>query len=362
MTTRVWDYLSEFEQEREDILGAVEHVFTSGQLVLGDSVRGFESEFAAYHGQAHCVGVDNGTNAIKLGLQAIGVKPGDEVITVSNTAAPTVVAIDAVGATPVFVDVHEDNYLMDVSQVEAAITEKTSCIVPVHLYGQCVDMAPLNEIAARGYLGSYTTDYTWTATHLLRTETLPSSEVATGVGVPAETITHGYNAAGNPLSSSGINAYVSNTSYSPFGEANQFTLGVNTLTGWLTYTRDAQTHRVTQVNLSGQTAPPQLENVVYTYDPAGNITRSVDTQGAPGAAVETQCYTYDRLRQLTQAWSSTDNCATNPTTLGNNTKVGGPQKFWTTWTIDPAGNRTKQVQNAVPGVATPTTTTTYAMA
>jgi aminotransferase EvaB len=149
MTTRVWDYLSEFEQEREDILGAVEHVFTSGQLVLGDSVRAFENEFAAYHGQAHCVGVDNGTNAIKLGLQAIGVKPGDEVITVSNTAAPTVVAIDAVGATPVFVDVHEDNYLMDVSQVEAAITPKTSCIVPVHLYGQCVDMAPLKEIAAK---------------------------------------------------------------------------------------------------------------------------------------------------------------------------------------------------------------------
>src|SRR3954447_17507445 len=148
MTTRVWDYLSEFEQEREDILGAVEHVFTSGQLVLGDSVRAFENEFAAYHGQAHCVGVDNGTNAIKLGLQAIGVKPGDEVITVSNTAAPTVVAIDAVGATPVFVDVHEDNYLMDVSQVEAAITSKTTCIVPVHLYGQCVDMAPLKEIAA----------------------------------------------------------------------------------------------------------------------------------------------------------------------------------------------------------------------
>jgi aminotransferase EvaB len=149
MTTRVWDYLSEFEQEREDILGAVEHVFTSGQLVLGDSVRAFENEFAAYHGQAHCVGVDNGTNAIKLGLQAIGVKPGDEVITVSNTAAPTVLAIDAVGATPVFVDVHEDNFLMDVSQVEAAITPKTSCIVPVHLYGQCVDMAPLREIAAK---------------------------------------------------------------------------------------------------------------------------------------------------------------------------------------------------------------------
>jgi aminotransferase EvaB len=149
MTTLVWDYLSEYEKEREDILGAVEKVFSSGRLVLGDSVRGFEAEFAAYHGVKHCTGVDNGTNALKLGLQALGVGPGDEVITVSNTAAPTVVAIDSVGATPVFVDVHADNYLMDVEQVAAAITPETRCLLPVHLYGQCVDMAPLEALAAR---------------------------------------------------------------------------------------------------------------------------------------------------------------------------------------------------------------------
>jgi aminotransferase EvaB len=149
MTTRVWDYLAEYENERLDILDAVEKVFASGQLVLGASVRGFEDEFAAYHGLAHCVGVDNGTNAIKLGLQALGVGPGDEVITVSNTAAPTVVAIDSVGATPVFVDVREDDFLMDTSQVAAAITERTRCLLPVHLYGQCVDMAAVKELATR---------------------------------------------------------------------------------------------------------------------------------------------------------------------------------------------------------------------
>jgi aminotransferase EvaB len=148
MTTRVWDYLAEYRTERLDLLDAVETVFNSGQLVLGASVRGFESEFAAYHGVPHCVGVDNGTNAIKLGLQALGVGPGDEVITVSNTAAPTVVAIDAVGATPVFVDVREDDFLMDTSQVAAAITGRTRCLLPVHLYGQCVNMAPLKELAA----------------------------------------------------------------------------------------------------------------------------------------------------------------------------------------------------------------------
>ncbi|MFG3106262.1 DegT/DnrJ/EryC1/StrS family aminotransferase [Streptomyces tendae] len=147
MVTRVWDYLFEFEQERADIMDAVETVFNSGSLVLGPSVRGFEEEFAAWHGLGHCVGVDNGTNAIKLGLQALGVGPGDEVVTVSNTAAPTVVAIDAVGATPVFVDVREDDYLMDVSQVAAAITERTRCLLPVHLYGQCVDIEPLLALA-----------------------------------------------------------------------------------------------------------------------------------------------------------------------------------------------------------------------
>lgn len=147
MATRVWDYLPEYEQERDDILDAVEQVLRSGQLVLGESVRGFEQDFAAYHGVRHCVGVDNGTNAIKLALQALGVGPGDEVITVSNTAAPTVVAIDSVGATPVFVDVREADYLMDTDQVAAAITPRTRCLLPVHLYGQCVEMAPLEQLA-----------------------------------------------------------------------------------------------------------------------------------------------------------------------------------------------------------------------
>lgn len=149
MTQYVWGYLPEYENERDDILDAVDAVFRSGRLVLGPSVAAFEQEFAAYHGVVHCVGVDNGTNAIVLGLRAIGVEPGDEVITVSNTAAPTVVAINAVGATPVFVDVHPDTYLMDVDQVAAAITARTRCLLPVHLYGQCVDMAPLEALAAK---------------------------------------------------------------------------------------------------------------------------------------------------------------------------------------------------------------------
>ncbi|GAB4588347.1 DegT/DnrJ/EryC1/StrS family aminotransferase [Nocardia sp. IFM 10818] len=148
MTTRVWDYLGEYAKERDDILDAVETVFNSGQLILGASVRGFENEFADYHGLPFATGVDNGTNAVKLGLEAIGVGPGDEVITVSNTAAPTVVAIVGAGATPVFVDVREQDFLMDTGQIAAAVTPRTKAIVPVHLYGQCVDMTALERVAA----------------------------------------------------------------------------------------------------------------------------------------------------------------------------------------------------------------------
>lgn len=148
MNIGVWGYLDEYQSEREEILSAVDRVFGSGRLILGEEVAGFEREFASYHGLEHGVGVDNGTNAIALGLRVLGVGPGDEVITVSNTAAPTVVAIDQIGATAVFVDVDE-HYLMDTDQVAGVVSAKTAAIVPVHLYGQCVDMARVLDIARR---------------------------------------------------------------------------------------------------------------------------------------------------------------------------------------------------------------------
>lgn len=149
MTIRVWDYLEEYRQEEQDVLDAVRAVFGSGQLVLGPVVEAFERAFADYHDLPHAVGVDNGTNAVALALRGAGVGPGDEVVTVSNTAAPTVVAIDAIGATPVFVDIRDDDtYLMDVERLAAAITPRTRAVVPVHLYGQCVNMTPLLTLAA----------------------------------------------------------------------------------------------------------------------------------------------------------------------------------------------------------------------
>lgn len=147
----VWDYLAEYESEREDILAAVDRVFRSGRLILGPHVHQFEAAFASYCGATHGIGVDNGTNALFLALKALGVTRGAEVITVPNTAVATVSAIVAAGAVPRFVDIDPASYLMQVGQLEAAITPRTACIVPVHLFGQCVPMTALCQLAtARG--------------------------------------------------------------------------------------------------------------------------------------------------------------------------------------------------------------------
>lgn len=149
MPIQVWDYRREYEAEQEEIAEAIETVFRSGRLILGEHVRRFETEFSAYCGVAHGVGVNSGTDALFLGLKALGLGPGDEVITVSNTAIPTVAAIGATGATPRFVDIDPRTYLMDVDQLEGAITPQTRCILPVHLYGQCVAMEAVRAVAER---------------------------------------------------------------------------------------------------------------------------------------------------------------------------------------------------------------------
>ena len=145
----VWSYLKEYEETKDEILNAVKEVFESGTLILGQKGKDFERAYSDYIGVKYGVGCDNGTNAISLGLRALGVGPGDEVITVSNTAIPTVSAIVTVGATPVFVDIVRETYLMDVTKLEAAITPRTKAILPVHLFGQCVDMKPLLAIAKK---------------------------------------------------------------------------------------------------------------------------------------------------------------------------------------------------------------------
>ena len=149
MRINVWDYRREYDELHDEIIAAVDQVFRSGRLVFGQEVIKFEREMAAYLGVADGVGVNSGTDAIYIALAAAGVKPGDEVITVPNTAVPTVSAIVTLGARPVFVDVRADDFLMEVEQIEDAITARTTAIVPVHLFGQCVDMDPLMEISRR---------------------------------------------------------------------------------------------------------------------------------------------------------------------------------------------------------------------
>ena len=149
MTIPVWDYRAEYDAERDDILDAVDQVLRSGRLILGDSVRAFEQEFAAYCGAAHGVGVNSGTDALTLALRALDLTPGDEVLTTSNTAIPTVSAIVAAGGTPRFVDIDAGTCLMDVSQLDAAVTPRTRCVIPVHLFGQCVDMEAVDQVVSR---------------------------------------------------------------------------------------------------------------------------------------------------------------------------------------------------------------------
>jgi dTDP-3-amino-2,3,6-trideoxy-4-keto-D-glucose/dTDP-3-amino-3,4,6-trideoxy-alpha-D-glucose/dTDP-2,6-dideoxy-D-kanosamine transaminase len=145
----IWDYADEYRELREQILETVDRVFKSGRLILGSNVRQFESEMAAAVGVSDGFSVNSGTDALHLALKAAGIGRDHEVITVSNTAVPTVSAIVMAGARPVFVDIKDDDFLMDVEKVERAITPRTKCILPVHLYGQCVDMDPLMAIAAK---------------------------------------------------------------------------------------------------------------------------------------------------------------------------------------------------------------------
>lgn len=143
------DLKAQYISIKDEINAAVSKVLESTQFVLGDEVAAFEREFAAYCNADYGVAVNTGTSALHLALLAAGIGPGDEVITVPFTFIATVAAISYTGATPVFVDIDPVSYTIDVTQIEAAITERTKAILPVHLYGQPADMEPILAIARR---------------------------------------------------------------------------------------------------------------------------------------------------------------------------------------------------------------------
>jgi dTDP-4-amino-4,6-dideoxygalactose transaminase len=146
----MFDYRQGLARIRAEIDQAIREVLDSGTLILGPRVRQFEENFARWLGTpGQAVAVGNGTDAIACALRALGIGPGDEVLTVANTAIPTVSAIRMAGATPVLVDVDPQTCLMDPALIEPRITSRTKALLPVHLFGNAAPLAPLLEIAAR---------------------------------------------------------------------------------------------------------------------------------------------------------------------------------------------------------------------
>jgi dTDP-4-amino-4,6-dideoxygalactose transaminase len=147
MKVEFYGHVRQYHNIKSEIDANIKEVLESGQYVMGPMLKRFEGELAKYHGTKFAVGVGNGTDAIWLALMALGVGPGDEVITHPNTFFATAEAIWVAGATAVFVDCDANTRCIDPAKIEAAITPKTKAIIPVHLYGQCADMKAIRKIA-----------------------------------------------------------------------------------------------------------------------------------------------------------------------------------------------------------------------
>lgn len=143
------DLKAHHEPIRDEIRQAIERVIDANAFAGGPFVEAFEKDWAAFCGTRHAIGVGNGTDALWLTLLALGVGPGDEVITVPSTFMATAEAVSFCGARPVFVDIEPVTYTMDPARLERAITPRTRAIIPVHLFGQVADMDPILEVARR---------------------------------------------------------------------------------------------------------------------------------------------------------------------------------------------------------------------
>jgi dTDP-4-amino-4,6-dideoxygalactose transaminase len=149
MKVPLLDLKAQYAPLREEMLSSVERVFDSQQFILGSEVQALEEEVARYSQTTRAIGCASGSDALLLALMALNVKGGDEVITTPYSFFATVSSITRLGAKAVFVDIDPETYNLNVDQVEAAITEKTKAIMPVHLFGQCADMDALIEISER---------------------------------------------------------------------------------------------------------------------------------------------------------------------------------------------------------------------
>jgi dTDP-4-amino-4,6-dideoxygalactose transaminase len=143
------DLKTQFQNHRAEFLEAIEQVLQSAAFILGPEVSRFEKEFAGFIGSRFAVGLASGTDAVHLALRAAGIGPGDEVITATNTFYATTAAIELAGARPVLVDCDPDTYLIDVTALERAVTQRTRAIIPVHLYGQAAPMEAIGTFAKK---------------------------------------------------------------------------------------------------------------------------------------------------------------------------------------------------------------------
>jgi dTDP-4-amino-4,6-dideoxygalactose transaminase len=149
MKIQMLDLSAQYQSMKDEIIQKLDEVMSSSRFILGDNVKKLELDIAKYSNVKHGIGVGNGSDAIHIALQAVGVGEGDEVITTPFTFFATAGSIARTGAKPVFVDIDPVTFNIDPSKIEAAITPRTKAIVPVHLYGQMADMDPIVEIAQK---------------------------------------------------------------------------------------------------------------------------------------------------------------------------------------------------------------------
>ena len=140
---------AQFRSHRAEIEEAMRRVLDGNRYILGPEVEALEQEFARYIGVRHAVGVANGTDALELAVRALGLVPGDEVVTVSHTAVATVAALDAAGVKPVLVDVEPGYYTLDAAQLAEVLSPRTRAVIAVHLYGQAADLDAIGEFCRK---------------------------------------------------------------------------------------------------------------------------------------------------------------------------------------------------------------------
>ncbi len=146
------DPKAQYMSHADEIQSAIRGVLESGWYILGEEVRAFEAEFAAFVGVRHCIGVANGTDALALALRACGVAPGDEVITVSHSAVATVAAIEQIGAIPVLCDIEPESRCLNPDMLPELLTEKTRAVIPVHIFGHPANIEAICAFAKKNNL------------------------------------------------------------------------------------------------------------------------------------------------------------------------------------------------------------------